>query len=231
MHTIGIYSPARGLGSTLIAAHLYYYLREYGVRCSGESHGFRGERPLGLSRWPDIPETPRDRVCYATLPQVPLGMGVQILDLHAELFANELGEHHCSEWVIPIRDEESLERGLELAMRWSRRATLVWNGAQDEVRRRVSLPFGRVRVAEDALPTDDLLHQADTASTPIWRLPGAERSPVAEAMRRVLRELLGDRSKELDNIPRVEGGAPPMPTPCGTCIACQYYNLGSRTAA
>lgn len=51
MQRIGIYGASRGLGSTLLAAHLYYFLREHGVRCSASSSGFRGGRPLGLARW------------------------------------------------------------------------------------------------------------------------------------------------------------------------------------
>lgn len=231
MNRIGIYSPARGLGSTLLAAHLYYYLREHGVRCCAQSHGFRGERPLGLARWQDIPEVPREPVCFGTLPRLPLGMGVDVLDLHAELFAHELGEHHCDQWVIPIRDEASLERGLELAARWSRRAILVWNGAEEEVRRRVSLPFGRIRVAENALPISDLLREADEQATPIWQLPGSENSSAAEAMLRVLHEILGDRAGALDAARRVPGGQPPMPAPCGACMLCDYYKEKPRTAA
>ena len=68
---IGIYSPARGLGSTLLAAHLFYYLREHGVRCSASSHGFRGERPLGLTRWRDIPATPAEPQMAQAAPMKP----------------------------------------------------------------------------------------------------------------------------------------------------------------
>ena len=123
MKRIGIYSPARGLGSTLIAAHLHYYLREHGVRSCASSEGIHGERPPGLSRWQDIPKTPHEPVCLQTWRQVPLGLGVDVCDVHAELYADEhdcgrwLGELWCLEWVIPIRDRESLERGLEIARR------------------------------------------------------------------------------------------------------------------
>ncbi len=231
MHRIGIYSAARGLGSTLLTAHLYYYLREHGIRACARSHGFRGERPLGLSRWEDIPEVPHDPVCFETLPRMPLGMGVEILDLHAELFANELREHQCDELVIPIRDEESLERGLEIAVRGSARATLVWSGAGDEVRQRVSLPFGRVRISESALPASELLREADERTTPVWLLPGGEGSPAAQAMIRVIHELLRHRAPALDATRRVRGGHPPMLPVCGACMLCDYYHQSPRTAA
>ena len=231
MIQIGIYSTARGLGSTLLAAHLYYYLREHGVRCSARSHGFQGERPLGLSRWQDILDVPHEPACLETLPRMPLGTSARVLDFHAELIADELVDHPCDLRVIPIRDEASLERGLELAARWYQRTVLVWNGARDEVRRRVSLPFGRMRVAENALPISDLLREADEQTTPVWRLPGREDSPAAEAMLRVVREILVDHTGELDAAQRVPGGRPPIPAPCGACSLCKHFQEQPRTAA
>lgn len=225
MNLIGIYSPARGLGSTLIAAHLHYYLREHGVRCCASSHGFRGERPLGLARWQDIPEKPIEPVCLQTLPRTPLGMGVDVVDVHAEMYAAELGELACLEWVIPIRDMESLERGLEIAfrLRGCQRATLVWNAADPEVQQQVRLPFGRIRVAESALPESDLLRRADETTTPIWRLAEGANSPAGQAMIHVLREILADSARVLDAAGRVIGGRPAMLPTCGACTFCDYF--------
>jgi hypothetical protein len=132
MQHIGIYGAARGLGSTLLAAHLYYYLREHGVHCSASSRGFRGARPLGLTRWADIKATAREPQCFQALPRIPLGFGVHVDDMHAELFARELGENPCTSWVIPIRDEATLERGLQIASHLEGRVILVWNGADWE---------------------------------------------------------------------------------------------------
>lgn len=228
---IGIYSPARGLGSTLLAAHLFYYLREHGVRCSASSRGFRGGRPLGLTRWRDIPETPHEPVCFQTLPRVPLDMGVDVYDVHAERFAEELGELACDRWVIPIRDRESCERGLELAFRLGRTAILVWNGAEPQVHQQVRLPFGRVRVAETALPASELLRQADEATTPIWCLPGGADSSAGQAMLHVLREILADHVATLDAAGRVLGGRPPTPPVCGECTPCKHFQRRARPAA
>ena len=218
---IGIYSPARSLRGTLLAAHLFYYLREHGVRCSASSHGFRGERPLGLTRWRDIPKTPHEPACFQTLPRVPLHMGVDVCDVHAERFVEELGELACDRWVIPIRDRETFERGLELAFRLDRAAILVWNGVEPDVHQQVRLPFGRVRVAKTALPTSELLRQADADTTPIWCLPGGADSSAGLAMLHVLREILGSHVAELDAAGRVPGGCPPTPPVCGECTLCK----------
>ena len=161
MQHIGIYGAARGLGSTLLAAHLYHYLREHGVHCSASSRGFRSGRPLGLTRWADIPAILRVPLCFQALPKIPLGFGVHVDDLHAELYARELGENPCTSWVIPIRDEESLDRGLQVTSHLEGRVLLVWIGADDALRRRVSLSCGRVQVAASALPESDLLRRAD----------------------------------------------------------------------
>ena len=228
---IGIYSPGRGLGSTLLAAHLFYYLREHGVRCSASSHGFRGERPLGLARWPDIPETPHEPVCFQTLPRVPLDMGVDVYDVHAERFAEELGELACDRWVIPIRDRESFERGLELAFRLGRAAILVWNGAEPGVHQQIRLPFGRVRVAETALPASELLRQADETTIPIWCLSGGADTSAGQAMLHVLREILADHVATLDAAGRVPGGRPPSPPVCGECTPCKHFQRRARPAA
>lgn len=222
MQHIGVYGAARGLGSTLLAAHLYHYLREHGVHCSASSRGFRGGRPLGLTRWADIPATVRAPLCSQALPKRPLGFGVHVDDLHAELIARELGENPCTSWVIPIRDEASLERGLQVASHLEGRVILVWNGADDVLRRRVSLPYGRVLVASGALPKSELLRRADEATTPIWRLPGGSRSTAGRAMVRVLRELLDRSAATLDKAPRVIGGQPPAIPVCGRCILCEH---------
>jgi hypothetical protein len=227
MQHIGIYGAARGLGSTLLAAHLYYYLREHGVHCSASSRGFRGGRPLGLMRWADIPTAARAPQCFQALPRIPLGFGVHVDDLHAELIARELGENACTSWVIPIRDEASLERGLQIASHLEGRVMLVWNGADDALRRRVSLP-GRVMVAASALPKSDLLRRADEATTPIWRLPGGTRSTAGRAMVRVLREILDRSAAALDGAPRVIGGQPPAIPICGQCRLCEH--TGGSTA-
>lgn len=190
VHRIGIYGAARGLGSTLLAAHLYYYLREHGVRCCAASRGFRSGRVLGLMRWAGIPATQQDPICDQTAPRTPLGFGARVLDLHAELFAAELGENGCESWVIPIRDLPSLQRGLQIAPGLEGRVLLVWNGADDAVRRRVRLSCGRIQIAASSLPESDLLRRADEATTPIWRLPGGVRSSAGRAMIRVLREIL-----------------------------------------
>ena len=223
MQRIGIYGAARGLGSTLLAAHLYFYLREHGVRCCASSHGFRGGRPPGLTRWIDIPTTPREPVCYQTEPRTPLGFGVNVYDLHAELVAAELGENACESWVIPIRDEASLQRGLQIAPHLQGGVLLVWSGADNALRRRVSLPCGRIRVVSSALPESVLLRRADQATTPIWRLPGGAGSPAGRAMIRVLREILGCRSA-LDGAARVIGGQPPALPTCGHCRLCEHHD-------
>lgn len=228
MQHIGIYGAARGLGSTLLAAHLYYYLREHGVHCSASSRGFRGGRPLGLTRWADIPTAARAPLCSQALPRIPLGFGVHVDDLHAELIARELGENACTSWVIPIRDEASLERGLQIASHLEGRVILVWNGADDSLRRRVSLPCGRILVAASALPQSDLLRRADEATTPIWRLPGGTRSTAGRAMVRVLREILDRSAAALDGAPRVIGGQPPAIPICGHCALCEHTG-GSTT--
>lgn len=221
MFRVGIYGAARGLGSTLLAAHLYYYLREHGVDCSASSRGFRGGRPLGLTRWTGVSATKNAQWCKETLPTAPFGFGVQVYDLHAELIAAELGENACDTWLVPIRDEESLEDGLQIAARLGGRVFLVWNGADDALRRRVSLPCGRVRVAGSALPKSDLLRRADEARTPIWCLPGGARSTAGRAMIRVLRELLDPHSAAaLATMTRVVGGEPPAQPTCGHCLLC-----------
>lgn len=224
MQDIGIYGAARGLGSTLLAAHLYYYLREHGVDCGAASRGFRGGRPLGLTRWADISRTANAPLCKQALLR-PLGFGVHISDLHAELFAAELGENACDSWVIPIRDEASLERGLQIAPQLQGSVLLVWNGAADALRRRVSLPVGRIRVAASALPESDLLRRADESMTPIWRLRGGAGSTAGRAMIWVLREILDRRTTAaLDGMARVIGGHPPALQPCGHCRLCQLSN-------
>jgi len=222
MQHIGIYGAARGLGSTLLAAHLYYYLREHGVSCGASSHGFRGGRPPGLTRWADIPTTTRTPLCSHTLPRTPLGSGVHVSDLHAELIAAELGENACESWVILIRDEASLQRGLQIAPQLQGRVLLVWNGADDAVRRRVSLPYGRVRVAVNALPKSELLRRADEATTPIWCLRGGAGSTAGRAMIRVLREILDRSAAALDGAARVIGGQPPAIPICGHCRLCEH---------
>ena len=220
MQRIGIYGAARGLGSTLLAAHLYYFLWEHGVRCGASSGGFRGVRPLGLTRWADISTAPRAPLCYQTLPRTPLGFGVHVDDLHAELFAAELGEYACGSWVILIRDEASLERGLQIAPLLQGSVLLVWNGADHALRRRVRLPFGRIRVAASTLPESDLLRHADEATTPVWRLPGGAGSTAGRAMIRVLREILDRSGATLDGAARVIGGQPPAAPTCGHCGLC-----------
>ncbi len=231
MQHIGIYGAARGFGSTLLAAHLYYYLLEHGVRCGVSSRGFRSGRPLGLTRWADVSMTPRVPLCYQTLPRTPLGFGVHVTDLHAELFAAELGENACESWVIPIRDEASLQRGLQIAPQLPGSVLLVWNGADDALRRRVSLPFGRVQVAASALPESDLLRRADEATTPIWRLPGGPGSTACRAMIRVLRELLGRFGAALDGATRVIGGQPSAAPTCGHCTLCDQRQQQTPSAA
>jgi len=229
MQHVGIYGAARGLGSTLLAAHLYYYLREHGVHCGAASHGFRGGRPLGLTRWADISRTASAPLCKPALLR-PLGFGVHISDLHAELFAAELGENACESWVIPIRDEASLERGLQIAPQLQGSVLLVWNGAADALRRRVSLPVGRIQVAASALPESDLLRRADEAMTPIWRLRGGAGSTAGRAMIRVLRELLGRHTAAaLDGMARVIGGHPALPT-CGHCRLCDDHQRSTPAA-
>ena len=228
MQHIGIYGAARGLGSTLLAAHLYHYLREHGVHCSASSRGFRSGRPLGLTRWADIAATVRVPQCFQALPKTPLGFGVHVDDLHAELFARELGENPCTSWVIPIRDEVTLERGLQIAPHVEGRVLLVWSGADDALRRRVSLPCGRVQVAASALPQSNLLRRADEATTPIWRLPGGAKSPAGRAIIRVLREILYNATAVLDGAPRVIGGQPPAIPVCGHCTLCKH--TGGSTA-
>ena len=225
MQRIGIYGAARGLGSTLLAAHLYFFLREHGVRCSASSSGYRGGRPLGLARWTDILTTPREPTCYQTESRTPLGFGVHVLDLHAELIAAELDENACQSWVILIRDEASLQRGLQIAHGLEGCVVLVWNGTDNALRRRVSLPCGRVRVAAAALPKSELLRRAGEAMAPIWRLPGGAGSTAGRAMIRVLRELLDRRSAAaLHGVARVIGGQPPAPATCGHCLLCRHQS-------
>jgi len=222
MQHIGIYGAARGLGSTLLAAHLYYYLREHGVACGASSRGFRGGRPLGLMRWADISPTARAPLCSKALLRTPLGFGVHVSDLHAELFAAELEENPCESWVIPIRDEASLQRGLQIAPLLQGPVLLVWNGADDALRRRVSLPCGRIQVAAHALPNSDLLRRAHEATTPIWRLRGGTGSPAGRAMIRVLHEILDRSAVALDGAARVIGGQPPAIPICGHCRPCEH---------
>jgi hypothetical protein len=231
MQHIGIYGADRGFGSTLLAAHLYYYLLEHGVRCGASSRGFRGGRPLGLTRWAEIPPNARAPLCTQTLPKTPLGFGVHVTDLHAELFAAELSENACEIWVIPIRDEASLQRGLHIAPQLPGIVHLVWNGADDALRRRVRLPFGRVQVAASALPESELLRRADEAMTPIWRLPGGSRSTAGRAMIRVLRELLERSGAALDGATRVIGGQPPAIPTCGHCSLCKHTNPRAPSVA
>jgi hypothetical protein len=230
MDRIGIYGAARGFGSTLLAAHLYYYFREHGVHCGASSHGFRGGRPLGLERWPDIKATSSPPLCRQLLLK-PLDFGVHVCDLHAELFAAELGEKGCTSWVILIRDEASLQRGLQIAPHLEGRVLLVWNGADDALRRRVSLPCVRIGVAASALPKSELLRRADEATTPIWRLPGGARSPAGRAMIRVLRELLDCFAITLDGAARVIGGQPPALPTCGQCRLCEQTRKWATSAA
>jgi hypothetical protein len=222
MQHIGIYGADRGFGSTLLAAHLYYYLREHGVHCGAASRGFRDGRPLGLTRWADISRHANAPLCKPALLR-PLGFGVHISDLHAELFAAELGENACESWVIPIRDEASLERGLQIAPKLQGGVLLVWNGAADALRRHVSLPVGRIRVAASALPESDLLRRADEAMTPIWRLRGGAGSTAGRAMIRVLREILDRSAATLDGTVRVIGGQPPAIPACGHCSLCNTH--------
>ncbi len=231
MHHIGIYGAGRGLGSTLLAAHLYYYLREHGVHCGASSRGFRSGRPLGLTRWADISTTAGAPLCSQALSRIPLGHGVHVSDLHAELFAAELDENACETWVIPIRDEASLERGLQIAPKLQGRVLMVWNGANDALRRRVSLPFGRVQVATSALPESDLLRRADQAMTPIWRLPGGPSSTAGRAMIRVLRELLRRSGADLTGATRVIGAQPPAAPTCGHCRLCNLLQQRTPSAA
>ncbi len=230
MQRIGIYGAARGLGSTLLAAHLYYYLREHGVHCGASSHGFRGGRPLGLARWADIQATSGAPLCRQAL-LTPLDWGVHVCDLHAELFAAELGENGCDTWVILIDDEESLQRGLQIALHLEGRVLLVWNGADDALRRRVSLPCGRICVATSALPKSELLRRAHEATTPIWRLPGGARSTAGRAMIRVLRELLDYFAVTLDGAARVIGGQPRTLPTCGQCRLCEQTRKWALSAA
>ena len=230
MHRIGIYGAARGLGSTLLAAHLYYYLREHGVHCGASSHGFRSGRPLGLARWSDISTDSGAPLCRQLL-RTPLSFGVHVCDLHAELFAAELGENACDTWVILIDDEASLQRGLQISPHLEGGVLLVWNGADDAIRRRVSLPCGRVRVAASALPKSDLLRRADEATTPIWRLPGGASSTAGRAMVRVLRELLGYSAAALDGAARVIGGQPPVLPTCGHCRLCEHQQRTPSAAS
>jgi hypothetical protein len=230
MHRIGIYGAARGLGSTLLAAHLYYYLREHGVHCGASSHGFRSGRPLGLARWSDISTTSGAPLCRQLL-RTPLSFGVHVCDLHAELFAAELGENACESWVILIDDEASLQRGLQIAPHLEGRVLLVWNGADDALRRRVSLPCGRICVAASALPKSELLRRADEATTPIWRLPGGARSTAGRAMIRVLRELLDRSAVTLDGAARVIGGQPRTLPTCGQCRLCEQTRKWALSAA
>ena len=229
MQRIGIYGAARGLGSTLLAAHLFYFLREHGVRCSASSRGFRGGRPLGLARWTDILTTAREPTCYQTESRTPLGFGVHVLDLHAELIAAELDENACDSWVILIRDEATLQRGLQIAHRLEGCVVLVWTGADTALSRSVSLPGGRVRVAGASLPKSELLRRAGEAMAPIWSLPGGAGATAGRAMIRVLRELLGQRSAAaLHSVPRVIGGQPPALPTCGLCRLCTGVSAQKR---
>jgi len=230
MQRIGIYGAARGFGSTLLTAHLYYYIREHGVHCGASSHGFRGGRPPGLERWGDISATADVPLCRQLLLE-PLDFGVHFCDLHAELFAAELGENGCTSWVILIRDEASLERGLQIALHLEGRVLLVWNGADDALRRRVSLPCGRICVAASALPKSELLRRADEATTPIWRLPGGARSSAGRAMIRVLREVLDRSYITLDGAERVIGGQPLARPTCGQCRLCEQTRKWASAAA
>jgi len=124
-----------------------------------------------------------------------------------------------------IRDEASLQRGLQLAHGLEGYVVLVWNGTDDALRRRVSLPCGRVRVAAAALPKSELLRRAGEAMAPIWRLPGGAGSTAGRAMIRVLRELLDRRSAAaLHGVARVIGGQPPAPATCGHCLLCRHQS-------
>lgn len=231
MQLIGVYGSERGLGGTLLAAHLYYYLREHGVRCCASSRGFRSGRPPGLARWEDIPTSPSQPFCYQTMPKLPLGMGVEVRDLHAELLAPEIPEHGCDSWVIPIRDEETLHRALAIANHLFWNVILVWNGADDALRRHVRLRWGRIQIATTALPQSELLQRADETTTPIWRLPGGARSAAGRAMIRVLREILTHCGSALDPAARVIGGQPPAPPTCGRCRPCEYHQERTASAA
>lgn len=230
MQRIGIYGATRGLGSTLLAAHLYYYLREHGVHCGASSRGFRGGRPPGLARWAGISTDSGAPLCRQALLK-PLDWGVHVSDLHAELFAAELGENACTSWVILVCDEASLQRGLQIAPHLEGRVLLVWNGADDALRRRVSLPCGRTCVAASALPKSELLRRADEATTPIWRLPGGARSTAGRAMIRVLREVLDRSAVTLDGAARVIGGQPPTLPTCGQCRLCEQTRKWASSAA
>jgi hypothetical protein len=230
MDRIALYSPARQVGRTVLAAHLFYFLQEHGVRCCASDEPSWAERPLELAaRW-GIPAIPREPVCFETLPRMPLEFGVHVYDLHAERQPSHDGELGCYRWVIPMNDLASFEQAIAAAQRLSGTVLLVWNGADDATRRRVTLPGhlgreGRVAIATSAIPRSELIHRADQAAVPVWRIPGGARSSAGRAVIRVLLEIVG--RPQLQGLPRHVGFVPPGPTPCGHCLLCDYYRTNS----
>jgi hypothetical protein len=157
---------------------------------------------------------------------MPLEFGVHVFDLHAERRPSDHGELGCFRWVIPMNDLASFEQGIAAAQRLSGSVLLVWNGADDALRRRASLPAHmererRIVIATSAIPRSEMLHRADQAATPVWRIPGGARSSAGRAVIRVLREMLG--RPQLHSFPRRIGVTSSGPTPCGRCLLCEYY--------
>lgn len=233
MDRIGIFSPRRRVGTTLLAAHLFHYLREHGVHCCGSDEKDQCDRPAELAtRW-GIPQVPRRYPCFETLPRTPGGLGVGVYDVHSERRGFEYDALGCYRWVILMNDEASFEEGIAVARRMWGTVICVWNGADDALRRRITLSDdaargGRITIATSAIPRSELIRRADEAAMPVWCLPGGARSAGGRAMVRVLREILGQLGprSELRHI----GAEPPELPRCGRCLLCERW-LRQSTAS
>lgn len=201
MYDIGVFNPRRGVGTSLIAAHLLGYLKDHGIyACAAVQRGDGMEHRELEERW-GFAKKLGHRIRLADLEPPPPGPYVSIQDIRSTFPMFGLRSLLCRLSIVVIRDEESFVRGVEAVPNLPGTRLCVWNGASEQQRARCRLPASArklARFATTTIPHCAALARAHETATLVWRLPGGSESPGGRAMARLMREILRNTTLDLD---------------------------------
>ena len=201
MYDIGFFNPRRGVGTSLLAAHLLGYLRDHGVHAHAAVQRGDGMEHRELEeRW-GFAKKLGPRIRLADLEPPRPGPFVSIQDIRSTFPLFGLRSLFCQLSILVIRDEESFVRGVAALPNLPGTRLCVWNGASEQQRARCRLPASAKRLARFAtttIPHCAALERAHETATLVWRLPGGSESPGGRAMTRLMREILRNTALDLD---------------------------------
>lgn len=202
MYDIGFFNPRRGVGTSLLAAHLLGYLRDHGIHSYAAVQRGDGMDHRELEeRW-GFAKKLSDRFRLADLEPPPqAGPFVTIQDIRSTFPVLGLRSLPCRLSIVVIRDEESFVRGVAALPSLPGTRLCVWNGTSEQQRARCRLPASARKLARfttTTLPHCGALERAHETATLVWRLPGGSESPGGRAMARLMREILRNTTLDLE---------------------------------